>query len=60
MFHPNKVEVNEATIDEVVDYHHFMKKSNAEMAEAIDLDKALGDDVPYGPEEQPDKPQQDQ
>ena len=24
-FHPNKVEVNEATIDEVIDYGHFMR-----------------------------------
>ena len=52
-FHPTKVEVNEAIIDEVIDYGHFMKKSNAEMTEAIDLYRALGDDIFYGPEEQP-------
>ena len=57
-FCPTKVEVNEATIDEVIDYGCFMKKSDVEMTEAIDLYKALGDDVYYGPEEEPAEPQQ--
>ena len=57
-FCPTKVEVNEATIDEVIDYGGFMKKSKAEMTEAINLFKALGDDFCYGPEEQPAEPQQ--
>ena len=57
-FHPTKVEVNKATIDEVIDYYHFMKKSDAEMTEAIDLYKAQGDDIFYGPEEQPAESQQ--
>ena len=51
-FCPKKVEVNEATIDEVVGFGHFMKKSDAEVVEAIDLYKALGDDISYGPEDQ--------
>ena len=55
-FCPNKVEIKDATIDEVISYGHFMKKSDVEMTEAIDLYKALGDDVFYGPEEQPAKP----
>ena len=59
-FHPTKVEVNEATIDEVIDYSHFMKKSDPEMTEAIDLCKVLGNDIYYGLEEQPDEPQQQQ
>ena len=55
-----KVEVNEATIDEVIGFGCFMKKSDAEVTEAINLNKALGDDIPYGPEDQPaDPPQQD-
>ena len=59
-FHPKKVEVNEATIDEVVGFGHFMKKSDAEVMEAIDLYKALRDDIPYGPEDQSaEPPQQD-
>ena len=59
-FCPKKVEVNEATIDEVVGFSHFMGKSDAEVAEAIDIYKALGDDISYGPEDQQaDPPQQD-
>ena len=33
--HPTKVEVNEATVDDVVKYGHLMKRSEAEMAEAM-------------------------
>ena len=59
-FHPKKVEVNEATVDEVVGFDCFMKKSNAEVTEAIDLYKALRDDISHGPEDQPaEPPQQD-
>ena len=57
-FCPKKVEVNEATIDEVVGFGHFMKKSDAEVTEAIDLYKALGDDISYGPENQSTEPPQ--
>ena len=56
-FHSTKVEVNEATVDDVVKYGHLIKRSEAEMAEAIDIYKMLSDDVFYGPEEQPDEPQ---
>ena len=59
-FHPKRFEVNEATIDEVVGFGCFMKKSDAEVTEAIDLYKALRDDIYYGPEDQPaEPPQQD-
>ena len=51
-FHPTKVEVSEATLDDVVKYGHLIKRSEAEMAEAIDIYKTLGDDMFYGPEEQ--------
>ena len=47
-----KVEVNEATVDEVIGFGCFMRKSDAEVTEAIDLYKALRDDIPYGPEDQ--------
>ena len=57
-FIPKKVEVNEATVDEVVNFGHFMKKSDAEVAEAINLYKALGDDIPNEPEHQLIDPQQ--
>ena len=59
-FLPKKVEVNEATVDEVIGFGHFMRKSDAEVTEAIDLYKALSDDIPYKPEDQQaDPPQQD-
>ena len=59
-FHPKKVEVNEATVDEVVGFDCFMRKSNAEVTEAIDLYKALRDDISHGPDYQPaEPPQQD-
>ena len=59
-FCPKKVEVNKETIDEVVGFGHFMKKSDAEVTEAINLYKVLGDDIPYGPEDQSaELPQQD-
>ena len=47
MFHPKKVEVNKATIDEVVRFGHFMRKSDAEVVEAIDIYKTFRDDIPY-------------
>ena len=57
-FHPKKVEVNEATIGEVVGFGCFMRKSDAEVAEATDIYKALGDDIPYRPEDQSTEPPQ--
>ena len=51
-FCPKKVEVNEVTVDDVICYGMHLKKSESEMAEAIDIYKALGDDTYYGPEEQ--------
>ena len=54
-FCPTKVEVNEATVDDVVKYGHLIKRSEAEMAEAIDIYKTLRDDVFYRPEEQSDE-----
>ena len=57
-FFPKKVEVNEATIDEVVGFSRFMKKSDAEVMEAIDLYRALGDNISYVPEDQSTEPPQ--
>ena len=57
-FCPKKVEVNKAIVDEVVGFGHFMKKSDAEVIEAIDLYKALRDDISYGPEDQSAEPPQ--
>ena len=59
-FCPKKVEVNEATVDDVIHYGMHLKKSEPEMAEAIDIYKALSDDTYYSLEEQAtDPPQQE-
>ena len=55
-FCPKKVEVNEATIDEVIGFSCFMRKSDAEVVEAIDIYKALGDNISYGPKDQTTEP----
>ena len=61
-FHPKKVEVNEATVEEAIKYGQFLKKSEEDIAEAIDIYKTLGNEMFYGPEEDPvdqqEQPQQ--
>ena len=57
-FLPKKVEVNEATVDDVICYGMHLKKLEPEMAEAVDVYKALGHDTYYGPEEQATDPPQ--
>ena len=56
------MEVNEATIEEPIKYGHFLKKSEEDIAEAIDIYKTLGNKMFYGPEEDPadqqEQPQQ--
>ena len=52
-FHPKKVEVNEATVEEAIKYGQFLKKSEEDIAEAIDIYKTLGNKTFYGPEEDP-------
>ena len=34
-FHPKKVEVNEATVEETIKYGHFLKRSKEDIAEAM-------------------------
>ena len=36
-FHPKKVEVNEATVEEAIKYGHFLKRNEEDIAEAIDI-----------------------
>ena len=55
-FCPKKVEVIKVTIDEVVGFGCFMRKSEAEVTEAIDIYKALRDNISYGPEDQSTEP----
>ena len=58
-FCPKKVEVNEAMVKEAIKYGQFLRKSKEDIAEAIDIYKALGNETFYGPEEDPED-QQDQ
>ena len=59
-FHPKKVEVNEATVEEAIKYGQFLKKSEEDIAEAIDIYKTLGNKTFYGPEEDPADQQEQQ
>ena len=36
-FHPKKVEVNEATVEEAIKYGQFLKKSEEDITEAINI-----------------------
>ena len=56
-FRPKKVEVNEA--EEAIKYGHFLKRSEEDIAEAIDIYKTLGNETFYGPEEEDPMGQQD-
>ena len=59
-FHPKKVEVNEATIEEAIKYGHFWKRSEEDIAEVIDIYKTLGNETFYSPEEENPVDQQEQ
>ena len=59
-FHPKKVEINEATVDDTIHLGMHLKRSEPEIAEAMDIYKAFSDDTYYRPEEQSaDPPQQE-
>ena len=53
------MEVNGATVKEAIKYGQFLRKSEEDIAEAIDIYKTLGNKMFYGPEEDPED-QQDQ
>ena len=57
-FCPKKVEINEATVDDAIHFGMHLKRSEREIAEAMDIYKALGDDTYYGLEEQSADPPQ--
>ena len=59
-FRPRKVEVNEATLEEAIKYGHFLKRSEEDIAEAIDIYRTLGNETFYGPEEEKPADQQEQ
>ena len=52
-FRPKKVEVNEATVEEAIKFGQYLKRSEEDIAEAIDIYKSLGNNTFYGPEEEP-------
>ena len=56
------MEVNEATVDEAIKCGQFLKKSEEDIAEAINIYKTLGNETFYGQEEDPvdqqEQPQQ--
>ena len=58
-FCPKKVEVNETTVEEANKYGQFLRKSEEDIMEAIDIYKTLGNKTFYDPEEDPED-QQDQ
>ena len=51
-FHPKKVEVNEAMLEEAIKFGQYLKRSKEDIAEAINIYKSLGNDTFYGSEEQ--------
>ena len=59
-FLPKKVEINEATVDDAIHFGMHLRRSKLEIAEAMDIYKAVSDDTYYRPEEQSaDPPQQE-
>ena len=54
------MEVNEATVEEAIKYDHFLKRSEEDITEAIDIYKTLGNETFYGPEEKKPADQQEQ
>ena len=57
-FRPKKVEVNKAMVEEAIKYGQFLRKSEEDIAEAIDIYKTLGNKTFYGPEEDPEDQQE--
>ena len=54
------MEVNEATVEEAIKYGQFLRKSEEDIAEAIDIYKALGNETFYSPEENTEDQQEQQ
>ena len=52
------MEVYEATVEEAIKYGQFLKKSEEDIAEAIDIYKTLGNEMFYSPEEDPEDQQE--
>ena len=52
-FQSKKVEVNKAMVEEAIKFGQYLKRSEEDIAEAIDIYKSLGNDTFYAPEEEP-------
>ena len=52
------MEVNEAIVEEAIKYGQFLKKSEEDIAEVIDIYQTLGNEMFYGPEEDPEDQQE--
>ena len=60
-FQPKKVKVNEATLEEAVQHGQYLKRSENDINEAINIFQTLGDNASYRPKELPDaEPQEDE
>ena len=51
-FCPKKIEINEATVGDTIHFGIHLKRLEPEIAEAMDIYKALTNDTYYGLEEQ--------
>ena len=59
-FRPKRVEVNEATVEKAIKFGQYLKRSEEDITEAIDIYKSLGNDMFYGPEEESSAEPQEQ
>ena len=57
---PKEWKLNEATVEEAIKYGHFLKRSEEDIAEAINIYKTLGNETFYSPEEEDPTDQQEQ
>ena len=47
-------------VEEAIQYGHYLKRSEEDIAEAIDIYKTLGNNTFYGPEEEQQTAQKEQ
>ena len=59
-FCTKKVEFNEATVEEAIKFGQYLKRSQEDIAKAIDIYKNLGNNTFYGPKEKPTADPQEQ
>ena len=47
------MDVSVVTVEEAIKFGQYLKRSEEDIAKAIDIYKSLGNDTFYGPEEEP-------